>query len=201
MRCQKLLRIAVLGLVSLCWTSAVPAAVKLPAVIGDNMVLQRGQPVPIWGWADKGEEVTVAVAGQTLTTKAGDDGRWKVVLGQAGRRPAAGNDRQRLVRQRDHAEEHPRRRGLGLLRPVEHGNGRRRVQGRQGGDRRGQLSADPPVHGGQSEGRRSRPTDVQGGTGSPALRKASPPAAGAASRRRPTTSAASCTRNSTCRSA
>jgi sialate O-acetylesterase len=56
------------------------AAVKLPAVIGDNMVLQRGQPAPIWGWADKGEEVAVAVAGQTLTAKAGDDGRWKVTL-------------------------------------------------------------------------------------------------------------------------
>jgi sialate O-acetylesterase len=57
-----------------------PAAVKLPAVIGDNMVLQRGQPVPIWGWADKGEEVTVALAGQTLTTKADDDGHWKVIV-------------------------------------------------------------------------------------------------------------------------
>jgi sialate O-acetylesterase len=56
------------------------AAVKLPAVIGDNMVLQRGQPLPIWGWADKGEEVTVSIAGQTQTAKAGDDGRWKVVL-------------------------------------------------------------------------------------------------------------------------
>ena len=62
------------------WSAAAVAAVKLPAIIGDNMVLQRGQPVPIWGWADKGEEVTVAVAGQTLATKADDKGRWKVVL-------------------------------------------------------------------------------------------------------------------------
>jgi sialate O-acetylesterase len=64
--------------VGLAATSA--AAVKLPAIIGDNMVLQSDQPVPIWGWADKGEEVTVTIAGQTQTTKAGDDGRWKVVL-------------------------------------------------------------------------------------------------------------------------
>ena len=56
------------------------AAVKLPAVIGDNMVLQRGQPVPIWGWADKGEEVAVTIAGQKHVAKAGDDGRWKVTL-------------------------------------------------------------------------------------------------------------------------
>ena len=52
------------------------AAVKLPAVIGDGMVLQRGQPLPIWGWADKGEEVTVTIAGQKHVTNAGDDGRW-----------------------------------------------------------------------------------------------------------------------------
>ncbi len=56
------------------------AAAKLPAIIGDNMVLQRDMPLPIWGWADKGEEVTVSIAGQTKTTKADDNGRWKVVL-------------------------------------------------------------------------------------------------------------------------
>jgi sialate O-acetylesterase len=62
--------------------AALPAQadVKLPAVIGDSMVLQQGQPVPIWGWADKGEEVTVSFAGQTASTKAGDDGKWSVVL-------------------------------------------------------------------------------------------------------------------------
>ncbi len=53
---------------------------KLPAIFGDNMVLQRGQPVPVWGWADKGEEVTVTIAGQKHVAKAGDDGRWKVTL-------------------------------------------------------------------------------------------------------------------------
>jgi sialate O-acetylesterase len=56
------------------------AAVKLAGVFGDNMVLQRDQPVPVWGTADKGEEVTVKIAGQTLTAKADDEGRWKVTL-------------------------------------------------------------------------------------------------------------------------
>jgi sialate O-acetylesterase len=60
--------------------NALQAAVKLPGVIGDNMVLQRDQPVPIWGWADKDEEVTVKIAGQTLTAKADENGRWKVTL-------------------------------------------------------------------------------------------------------------------------
>jgi sialate O-acetylesterase len=37
-------------------------------------------PVPIWGWADAGEEVTVAIAGQTQKTKADDKGKWRVTL-------------------------------------------------------------------------------------------------------------------------
>jgi sialate O-acetylesterase len=49
-------------------------------VIGNDMVLQQGSSLPIWGWADKGEEVTVSVAGQTVSGKAGDDGRWEVKL-------------------------------------------------------------------------------------------------------------------------
>ena len=57
-----------------------PADLRLPAVIGDNMVLQRGADVPIWGWADPGTEVTVAFAGQTKSGRAGDDGAWRVKL-------------------------------------------------------------------------------------------------------------------------
>jgi sialate O-acetylesterase len=56
------------------------AAVKLPGVFGDNMVLQRDRAVPVWGWADKGEEVTVKIAKQTRSAKAGEDGRWQVTL-------------------------------------------------------------------------------------------------------------------------
>jgi sialate O-acetylesterase len=76
----RLFRGALGGWLVVGWATVAVAAVKLPAVIGDNMVLQRGQPLPIWGRADQGEEVTVRLAGQTLTTKAGADGRWQVVL-------------------------------------------------------------------------------------------------------------------------
>ena len=34
------------------------ADVRLPAIFGDHMVLQRNFPVPVWGWADPGETVT-----------------------------------------------------------------------------------------------------------------------------------------------
>lgn len=56
------------------------AAVKLPAIFTDHMVLQRGMPVPVWGKADPGEEVTVEFAGQKKTAKADASGRWMVKL-------------------------------------------------------------------------------------------------------------------------
>jgi len=54
------------------------AAIKLPAIISDHAVLQRQTKVPIWGWAAPSEEITVTVAGQSQTTKAGADGKWRV---------------------------------------------------------------------------------------------------------------------------
>ena len=56
------------------------ANVKLPAIFSDHAVLQQDASVPVWGWADSGEEVTISIAGQTKTTKAGADGSWKVQL-------------------------------------------------------------------------------------------------------------------------
>jgi sialate O-acetylesterase len=44
------------------------------------MVLQADREVPVWGWADPGEEVTVAIAGQTKTAKADPKGKWTVKL-------------------------------------------------------------------------------------------------------------------------
>jgi sialate O-acetylesterase len=49
-------------------------------VFQSNMVLQRNRPVSIWGWADPGEKVTVAFAGQTVETTAGADRSWKIAL-------------------------------------------------------------------------------------------------------------------------
>ena len=67
-------------LVSLLLLPALRAELKLPAIIGDHMVLQQQQANPIWGWDRPGARVTVALAGQTHTTTAGADGRWTVRL-------------------------------------------------------------------------------------------------------------------------
>ncbi|MEI7834119.1 MAG: sialate O-acetylesterase [bacterium] len=53
---------------------------KLPAIFSDHMVLQREIAVPVWGWAVADEEVTVAIVDQTITTKTGADGKWKLTL-------------------------------------------------------------------------------------------------------------------------
>lgn len=56
------------------------AELKLPAVIGDHMVLQQKQANPIWGWDAVGTKVTVTFAGQTHNATAGADGKWTVKL-------------------------------------------------------------------------------------------------------------------------
>ncbi len=60
--------------------STARAAVSLPAIFSDHMVLQTGRDVPVWGWAEPGEEVRVALAGQTKTAKADAKGKWMVKL-------------------------------------------------------------------------------------------------------------------------
>lgn len=55
------------------------ADVKLNALFSDGAVLQRDQPVPVWGTARAGEAVTVEIAGQKIATTA-KDGKWVVNL-------------------------------------------------------------------------------------------------------------------------
>jgi sialate O-acetylesterase len=56
------------------------ANVRLPAIIGNNMVLQRDLALPFWGFADPGEDVTVTLGEATATTKADGSGRWTLKL-------------------------------------------------------------------------------------------------------------------------
>ena len=56
------------------------AEIRLPAIFGDQMVLQQKQPVTIWGWASAGEKIRVEFAGQQQETTADRDSRWQVQL-------------------------------------------------------------------------------------------------------------------------
>ncbi|MCO6487586.1 MAG: hypothetical protein J5I98_04165, partial [Phaeodactylibacter sp.] len=57
------------------------AAISLPEILGDNMVLQRGLPVPVWGKAAPGEAVQVEFGDQSRSALADEYGDWKVILG------------------------------------------------------------------------------------------------------------------------
>jgi len=61
-------------------SSVALADVKLPSVFGSHMVLQRGQPNSVWGWADAGEQVAVTLGNQNYQVTAGDDGTWRMKL-------------------------------------------------------------------------------------------------------------------------
>src|SRR5665213_169642 len=49
-------------------------------MFGDNMVLQRGKPNAIWGWAAPGEKVKVEIAGHSAMALAAADGRWQTKI-------------------------------------------------------------------------------------------------------------------------
>ena len=63
-----------------CVSFSVNAEVRLPQLFHSGMVMQRGKPIPVWGWADKGEQVTVTFRKKTYTTTANDQGRWRIDL-------------------------------------------------------------------------------------------------------------------------
>lgn len=69
-----------LSILFFVYVPQVSAAVTLPKIFTDNMVLQRNKPVEVWGWANKGDKITVLFNGQKLHAKTGKDGKWSVTL-------------------------------------------------------------------------------------------------------------------------
>lgn len=72
---KSLLCVAILVLTQLTY-----ANVTLPRIFGDNMVLQRNKPIPVWGWARANEKITVHFNKQVKTAKADKSGQWKLTL-------------------------------------------------------------------------------------------------------------------------
>ncbi|HET9430372.1 MAG TPA: sialate O-acetylesterase [Chitinophagaceae bacterium] len=63
----------------ICALPAFPQ-VKLPQLVRDSMVLQRDSPINIWGWASKGEKITIKFTNKAYKTKADNHGNWSLVL-------------------------------------------------------------------------------------------------------------------------
>ncbi len=67
---------------------------RLPAIIGDHMVLQENSTVTLWGWADPNTTVTVAPSWcEPVSVKAGFDTAWEVKV----KTPAATTEPQSIV--------------------------------------------------------------------------------------------------------
>ena len=49
-------------------------------MFGDNMVLQRGKPIRVWGWAKPGEAVRVELDGRMATATTDAHGRWQTEI-------------------------------------------------------------------------------------------------------------------------
>ncbi|MGL4943621.1 MAG: sialate O-acetylesterase [Thermoguttaceae bacterium] len=77
---KKMLTLVCVSVATALSATAIWADVKLPAIFSSNMVLQQGRNVPVWGWADPAEEVTVAFGDASVKTTTGADGRWQVTL-------------------------------------------------------------------------------------------------------------------------
>jgi sialate O-acetylesterase len=60
-----------------CW---VHAEVRLAHIFTDHMVLQRNQPIQVWGLAEVGESVVVQLHDQSITVRADGQGRWRAEL-------------------------------------------------------------------------------------------------------------------------
>lgn len=54
------------------------AAIKLPSIISNNMVLQQKADVALWGWANAGEKVSITTSWNSKTTEviSNAEGKW-----------------------------------------------------------------------------------------------------------------------------
>lgn len=58
----------------------IQAKVTLPHIFSDNMVLQRETAIPVWGWANVGEKITVSFNKQSKSTVTDANGKWSLKL-------------------------------------------------------------------------------------------------------------------------
>lgn len=69
-----------LQFILVCFAFGVSAKIKLPKVVSSGMVLQRNEPVNIWGWADEGENVTVTFNGKKYQVTTPASKKWIITL-------------------------------------------------------------------------------------------------------------------------
>ncbi len=66
-----------LCLFSLLLTAQTIAQVRFARLFSDHAVLQRQKPIPVWGWANPNERVSVTLADQSQQVQADTAGKWQ----------------------------------------------------------------------------------------------------------------------------
>jgi sialate O-acetylesterase len=72
--------LALVGCLGLSLAGWARGELRLPALFSDHMVVLADRPVPVWGWADPGAEVTVSLGDRAAETQADATGKWSVNL-------------------------------------------------------------------------------------------------------------------------
>lgn len=80
MRTRFILSMGLTCLTCLSVSTPALAAVTLPTLFSDHMVVQRNLQVPVWGTETANQSITVKLGTQQATGKAGTDGKWTVRL-------------------------------------------------------------------------------------------------------------------------
>lgn len=73
------------AVICLGFTHSLRADVRMSSLFGDHMVLQQESKIPVWGWAEPGESVTVTLSGgpsgnSSANAVTGPNGKWRVDL-------------------------------------------------------------------------------------------------------------------------
>ncbi len=76
---KRLIQTLSAGATAVALASAAQAAPSVPSFFSEKMILQRDVPVPLWGWADNDEPISIIYGDHQLKTVA-KDGRWRVEL-------------------------------------------------------------------------------------------------------------------------
>ena len=97
MNMKKTLGLVFAFLLATVFVQSAFADVRVSAIIGDNMVLQQGTKIRIWGWANPNEKVSVV-----LPTKKQMRSPMRVATG----RRSLGQSKQVDLRVNDHRKQH-----------------------------------------------------------------------------------------------
>jgi len=74
-------RLIIIFLINVVFSINLCAKITLPTLVSDNMILQRDEPIAVWGWALPGERISISFDSKIYISKPSDkDGKWMVKL-------------------------------------------------------------------------------------------------------------------------